>query len=434
MRITRRRALLTTAGLMAAACSPAAPAAVPSGPAATTANSTASTTLSYWYVAEDKPLIDGVNMLAASFRAARPDVKLEIQVFPFAQYFQKLTTAWAAGTGPDVAWIDVTVIAQYADQGTIVPVEDFMSDADKKDLDDFYAAPRADMTYKGKVQTVALHQSTEDIVFHQDLVDAAGVKPPTSGSESWTWQEFLDAARKLTKRSGDLTDVWGFATHYAPSMYSAQPFVAQHGGQVMNADGTFSGALNSPATVEAMTFYVNLFAKEKVAPVERIPDMFQNKKVALYMANPFVLRDIQNRFSSLKIGVAPLPTDKTSAVQSGGYHIGIPKTGQNHALAWDVVKWFTSVDGAKTWIDKTGYMPARRSTRAALAWISQPPWPVFIDSLEKHAISRPQTDVYQLYDDTLSAGIKDMQLGKDVKSTLDEAAAKLDAELKRVVK
>jgi len=217
-------------------------------------------------------------------------------------------------------------------------------------------------------------------------------------------------------------------------MYSAQPFVAQHGGTVINPDGTFSGALNSPATVEAMSFYVGLFSKDKVAPVERIPDMFQNKKVALYMANPFVLRDIQARFPNLKIGVTPTPKDKTNAVQSGGYHIGIPKTGKNPELASKVVKWFTSVDGAKTWIDKTGYMPARKSTRAALPWLNDAPWSTFMEGLEKFAITRPQTVVYQRYDDTMTPAIKDMQLGKDVKSTLDEAAAKLDAELKKVTR
>lgn len=438
MLISRRRAITLFAGIMAAACGPASPAPTTSGPAAgptagpAAASSAGSTTLSYWYVAEDKPLIDGVNSLAASFEAARPNIKLQVEVFPFAQYFQKLTTAWAAGTGPDIAWIDVTVIPQYVQQGSIVPVEDFMSDADKKDLDDFYPAPRGDMTYKGKVQTIALHQSTEDIVYHQDLVEAAGITLPRSFEESWTWTQLLDAARKLTRRSGDSTETWGFATHYTPSMYSAQPFVAQHGGSVMNPDGTFSGALNSVPTVEAIDFYIGLFSKEKVAPIERIPDMFPNKKVALYLANPFVLRDIQARFPALKIGVAPTPKDKASAVQSGGYHIGIPTTGKNHQQAWDVVKWFTSTDGAKTWIDKTGYMPARKSTRTGLPWLSQAPWSIFLEGLEKYAIARPQTVVYQRYDDTLTAGIKDMQLGKDVKATLDEAAAKLDAEVKRM--
>jgi ABC-type glycerol-3-phosphate transport system substrate-binding protein len=183
-----------------------------------------------------------------------------------------------------------------------------------------------------------------------------------------------------------------------------------------------------------MTFYVDLFRTQKVAPIERIPDMFQNKKVALYLANPFVLRDIQNRFPNLKIGVTPMPKDQKRAVQSGGYHIGIPKTGKNHEQAWDIVKWFTSVAGAKTWIDATGYMPARKSTRAALPWVNQAPWSTFMDGLEKAAIRRPQTLVYQLYDDTMTAGIKDMQLGKDVKTTLDEAAAKLDAELRKTAR
>ena len=432
MRITRRRALVCMAGLMAAACTPSAPPAPTSGAAGTTAGQSAgSTTLSYWYVAEDKPLFDGVAKLTASYQAARPDVKLDVQVFPFAQYFQKLTTAWAAGSGPDVAWIDVTVVAPYATQGSIVPVEDFMTEADKKDLDDIYPAPREDMTYKGKVHTIALHQSTENIVYHQDLVEAAGIQPPTTFEQAWTWQQFLDAARKLTKRTGDTTDVWGFATHYSPSMYSAQPFIAQHGGSVMNADGTFSGALNSQAAVEALTFYVDLFRKEKVAPIERIPDMFQNKKVALYLANPFVLRDIQNRFPNLKIGVTPMPKDQKNAVQSGAYHIGIPTTGKSHQMAWDAIKFFTGVEGSKTWIDTTGYMPARKSTRAALQWVNQAPWSIFIDGLEKAAVRRPQTVVYQVYDDTLTAGIKDMQTGKDVKTTLDEAVTKLEAELKK---
>src|SRR5205823_13627587 len=115
---------------------------------------------------------------------------------------------------------DVTVIPQYVQQGSIVPVEDLMSDADKKDLEDFYPAPRGDMTYKGKVQTIALHQSTENIVYHQDLVESAGISPPNSFAESWTWEQLLDAAWKLIKRSGATTEARGTATHYTPSTYS----------------------------------------------------------------------------------------------------------------------------------------------------------------------------------------------------------------------
>jgi ABC-type glycerol-3-phosphate transport system substrate-binding protein len=81
------------------------------------------------------------------------------------------------------------------------------------------------------------------------MFDAAGVADP---DDTWTWETFRDAAKKLTtpgKQWGvQLPDSWGDLVWYR----GISPIIYQNGGTVLSEDGkTTTGYLNSPEVVEA---------------------------------------------------------------------------------------------------------------------------------------------------------------------------------------
>lgn len=392
-----------------------------------TAKSASPTTLTFWHACSVPHVNKALKDRAESFSKKFPNAVVVVECFPFREYFQKITTATAGGNAPDVFWVDFPLIADYVYRKTIIPLDKYVT---QEDLADYYPTPRDNMERAGQVWALPMHQSTEALVYNASLVEQAGLKMPRSLKEQWTWQQFLSAAQKLTKTSGGRTEVWGYTTHYDPDLYSVQPWIAQHGGAILNPDATKAGGfLNGTATVEALRFWGELFSKYKVSPVERIPDIFQTGKVALYQANPFVLRDIQNRYPNLKFGVTFLPRDRRCAVPSGAWHIGIHRQAKNQEMAWQFVNWVAGREGHKLWIETTGYMPARRSTYQALAFIKQDPWNIFWEGLLNCAVVRPKTPAYNFLQDRFYDIIKDIQLGRAVKEVLDAAARKIDEEL-----
>ncbi len=383
-------------------------------------------TLRFWHACSAPVVNQTLKDRAESF-SKKFNVAVTVECFPFGEYFQKITTATAGGSAPEVFWVDFPLMADYVYRKTIIPLDKYVS---KADLADYYPIPRDNMEIGGHVWALPMHQSTEALVYNSQMVTQAGIKAPRSIQEQWTWGQFLEAAQKLTKVSGDRTEVWGYTTLYEPGLYSVQPFIAQHGGVILSPDARrATGYLNGPATVEAMAFWGKMFTTSKVSPIERIPDIFQTGKVALYQANPFVLRDIQQRYPNLAVGVTFLPKDKACGVPSGAYHIGIHSQAKDPDLAWKFVDWMAGKEGHKIWSEKTGYLPARKSAYAALPYLKQYPWNVFWDGLVNCAVARPKTPAFSFLDDRFNDIIKDIQVGKDPKAVLNEAAAKVDAEL-----
>lgn len=106
------------------------------------------------------------------------------------------------------------------------------------------------------------------LAFNKDLFDHAGVAYP---ADDWTWEDFLQVARRLTRDSdGDgAVDQWGSALD--PRVSYWLPWIWAGGGDVLCADGRrASGCLDSRATVEALRWYAAWVSGARIAPL--IPD------------------------------------------------------------------------------------------------------------------------------------------------------------------
>ena len=187
-----------------------------------------------------------------------------------------------------------------------------------------------------------MHELTEALYVNTKMAQDAGIDLPKTVETAWTWDQFTDVAKKLTKRSGDQTSVWGFGVQRQLQDWSVLPIVYQHGGKVISDDlKKASGFINSPATVEAQTWYGNLFTKDKVIAVEVIPDGFQTGKIAIFQA-PSSFRPVLDRnFPDLKYTIVPLFKDKQCSVMTGGWNVSISASTKNAKEAWLLTDWIT---------------------------------------------------------------------------------------------
>jgi ABC-type glycerol-3-phosphate transport system substrate-binding protein len=422
--IIRVLAIVMLATLVVSAC--AAP-ATPTPPA----EKKEPVTLTYWTAGPAEPLKSATEGLVAAFMQKYPWITVKVEAFPYAEYFQKVDTATAGKQAPDVLWVDNQVIPRYVYHKMIIPLDQFVG---PNYANDWFPTPKDEMYFKGNLWAIPLHQSTEAILYNKAIIDAAGLKPPTSYDKAWNFEEFRAALKAVTKKTPDgKTEVWGFAAHYTPvSVYSLQPLMFAYNGATLIAPdkSSYTGYTDSDASVEALKWYAQLY-KDGLAPIEKTPDMFQTGKVAFYQTNPFVLVDIQKRYPDLKVGVMPMPCGKNCAVQSGAYHIGIHAQTKHPKEAWMLVDFITNFDGHKQWIESTGYMPARLSVYEALPKLKEYPWAIFMEGLAKHAVRRPITEAWTLYDEQFQAAVKNVILGADPKAELQRVARMADEELKK---
>jgi multiple sugar transport system substrate-binding protein len=222
----------------------AQPTTAPSGNKATI-------TLATWAGADEskelQAVIDKVNAEATDFQIVH-------QASP-ADYYTKLQTQIAGNTAPDLMWLSQEYVANYADNGAILDVTDLvgkMSDMPAAKLDDYYPGSLAVSKYADKLYGLPWIAQPVVLYYNVEAFQKAGLNPP---DESWTWDTFKDAAKKLTIKdaSGNVTQ-WGTTFNGWPPIHM---FIWQAGGEVITPDLKTS-PIDSPEAVQGENFYADI--------------------------------------------------------------------------------------------------------------------------------------------------------------------------------
>src|SRR5436309_2331403 len=255
--ISRRRFLQSLAAVgVAVACGPAAaPSATPSAGASAAAKPI---TIEWWrrnYTpgsqTAETVTSDGA---VAGYRQRYPNVTINIQGGPFGpETDQKFDIAiLQQKAGPDVFHTTGGDVLKYAAAGQLS--EPPLTAAEKAD---FNASALTATTYKGKVVAYPLWIVPWFEYINLDLFKEAGVTPPKDGN--WTYEEFLDAAKKLTFKRADGKQIYGFA--HANDEFA---FMLIDGGRLYDT-AVKTWTFNSAEAVSGLVRSVAL-AKVKVMP------------------------------------------------------------------------------------------------------------------------------------------------------------------------
>ncbi|MDQ3655479.1 MAG: sugar ABC transporter substrate-binding protein, partial [Chloroflexota bacterium] len=364
-RLTRSGRIVTRRGLLRAGVGVAAGAAVLGAPSTTFASfmqgGAASGRVTQWCY----PLAAGGDQavneqmwveLADGFAAQYPEVEIAVEVLPWTDRNTKLTTALAAGAGPDVGYLNADFVPQHAGDGNLEPVDDVIAD----EVDDFLENSRNNLSLDGTLYAVPILGSVTTLLYNTSVLEQAGVTDyPT------TWDELL-AAGPAFKESGN------YLTSYAGSLESTLnlsyfPLLWQAGGEVINAEGT-AAAFNSPEGVDALNFVVTLFNEGFVDLDEGITNPPPDAGLLLEGRVGVMLNGANNDAIRLNDawgeGVLQIGEPLTHAVQTSygttaGWGIFKGSENLDAAKAW--VKYITSPEPMTTIVSSGGFIPPRAS-------------------------------------------------------------------------
>ncbi len=139
-----------------------------------------------------------------------PNVKIEYEFFSFDDYFTKLKTLVAS----DNVWDVFQLGGNFPDyMSKIYFLNDFIKDGtiDTSKISDAYLKITQDTD--GNQIGISNGLNTYGIAYDVDMFKAAGVPLPT---ETWTWDDYADAARKIKKATG----------HFGTSSFTSSEFAA----------------------------------------------------------------------------------------------------------------------------------------------------------------------------------------------------------------
>lgn len=310
-----RRTFLSAAGGLAAgaALSACSGFTKSSEPAATSDNTLAFTT---W--ASD-PELAGFKKAVAGFEAANPGVTVQMNVVPFAQFFQNIDAQLQSNTAPDLFRVDYRQFGKYAGRQQLLDLSSLLDPSVGSSFTD--ALWRA-VQYQGKPYGVPHHTDTSAILYNKSLLASAGItQVPTTLDTAWTWEQFEDVAKTL---QGKLPKgVYPFAVNWQGLA------VTRWLSWLYQADGRFldealtAPAIDSDAGRAAVDFTKSFFSKgyvpqnDSTKSATYASDTFLAGSVAMVFSGAFAIPDAM-KTAKFEFGATFSPRNKRGGGDLGG--------------------------------------------------------------------------------------------------------------------
>lgn len=318
-----------------------------------------------WMMAIDvvnKPMLDE---LVDRFNQTHPDIYLEMMWVPGGQqYHTKLKTLTAAGDPPDLFWSS-DVHATYLLPSLADITELVERDREEIDLDDFYPELlEACKRLGGRYYYLPRYFNISLLYYNTKLFDEAGLSYPT---EDWTWEDYIDAAKKLTKTDSKGKVIqWGSNVEYG--WWGEWHILVQQAGGSFFSPDLKRCTLNTPEALTGLQFYYDKIFKYKIAPKPGYgPNrpVFASGVVAMDYGGHCGLWPSYRSVEGLRWDIQLLPRGPKTRV--GGEVavdcIGIAKDTKHLEAAWEVLKFIVSKESIRRHV-KQGYLPVRKSVAA----------------------------------------------------------------------
>jgi multiple sugar transport system substrate-binding protein len=267
----------TTAGVPPTAA-PAAPTTGAATPTAPVALSTKPMTLQFPSWQQDEPgSSDWFKARIADFTKAHPNVTIEFTKVAVGDIATKDLAAFAGGTPPQIVHLPYLNMLQFADQGFLEPLDDWMKDTD---IAKVWSPIQQGCVWKGKTYAILLLGYGYALIYNQKLYQDAGVSIPK------TSDDFVKAVKALTKKP----DQFGYGAVTVPGnnmLNHIAEFIIGNGGR-LTTNGKPS--VNTPEAVLGFSQYVDI-VKSGASPTGMdsgpLRQLLQQGKIANYLDGPF---------------------------------------------------------------------------------------------------------------------------------------------------
>src|SRR5690606_26573196 len=138
----------------------------------------------------------------------------------------RLTTAFAAGDGPDIFLISPGDFLRYYNGGVLTDLTPYLS---QEVVDDFYPEALATRTVDGRIYGLPMEQGPMAVYYNIPAFEDARL---AEGDLPQTWEDMLELGRRLTggQQAGLVLDTT--ASYY--QNFTFYPWVWQGGGDVID--------------------------------------------------------------------------------------------------------------------------------------------------------------------------------------------------------
>lgn len=347
-------------------------------------------------------------------------------------YEDKVNAAVSTNSLPDIITLDGPNTAAYAHSKVIIPLDEYLKDAD---MDDVLDSIKQQGTYDGKMYAFGYSESNVGIYYNKKMFKDAGIdlaSLPTI-EKPWTWTEFNAIAEKL--KNFHKVEAIDFKLNSIDEMlpYGYMPLIWSNGGSVVNDEGTKAeGYFNSKESVEAVEFIQNMIKKgyTTVSPVEK---GFETGIYPMLLSGSWTINDMETNYKDVEYGILPYPvsdTTKKLVSPSGSWELAVTTKSEKPEIAAEFVKYATNTESSKIMSLGNSVLPIRKSTIELIKDQVSPEMAFLMEQNAKTAHARPVVVAYPQVSRAFQQAMQDISYydqNPDVQKVLDARAKEMQA-------
>jgi multiple sugar transport system substrate-binding protein len=317
------------------------------------------TTLRFWAMGREGEV---ASQLIDDFMRLNSDIHVDVQKLPFTAAHEKLLTAYAGDTLPDLCQLGNTWIPEFVALKALQPLDEIVAASSAIPLQDYFEGILETNRLGGTLYGIPWYIDTRLLFYRRDLLRDAGFQSPP---QSWDeWVEMLAAVKRMVgaQRYSVLLPL----NEYEPLLVLA----LQKPTELLREHGRW-GNFRSADFRHTVSFYREMFVQDWApkmsnTQISNVWDELGNGLFTFYISGPWNIAEFQARLparlqDAWMTAPMPGPTGPGASV-AGGSSLVIPATSQRKAEAWRLVEYLSRRETQLRFYELTGDMPPRRST------------------------------------------------------------------------
>lgn len=326
--------------------------------------------------------------IIATFEAANPGIKIEVEPQVFDQMTPKFLAAAQQGAAPDICWVITDLLGDAINSGALADLNGLFIKNWPPALVSDNAGAYWDQCAAGARQ-YCLFQSRNYIgmFYRKDLFAEAGIAPESLT----TWPAFVAAAQKVTQKdaSGTITR-WGFGQAWSENQADPQltvTYLLAKQGTLFDDKGKARFA--TPAGIEGLTLQTDMMTKLGITPrqsagwtVDDLNEQFTAGRIAISTGASVRVSTLQARMGADKVGFMLVPGvdgKPHSPAVMAGWAVGVWSGSKRLEAAGRFVDYMSGPEADRVWVTIGGQTPTLASTPKSLGTFMADPANAYLD-------------------------------------------------------
>lgn len=141
---------------------------------------------------------------ALGFVKKHPEIRLDVGVYPWGQYWAKLQTQMASGLAPDVMQFYSGSFGVWVARGALMPLDGLVKESGY-DLSDYFPVTIENCRWDNRLYALPTDIAIWSLVYSTDILEQSGISRGDwpSSKEPMTWEAFQSLTKRLTLRKPD---------------------------------------------------------------------------------------------------------------------------------------------------------------------------------------------------------------------------------------